>query len=163
MLPGAQIIVSHARTAIYPRIMEVPTGSNDGPALRRFLANTGFQPGDSYCMFFALACLLAYFRDPHQLPESVGYSGSCQMQYEHAKSVNHISEYAATGAIFLLANNAGHYHHAGIVTGVIKPTMLRPYPVVQTVEGNTGSHPGLPAVGCYERERKESDLEYIIW
>ena len=44
-----EAVLTQAQAAV--GICEEPKGSNDGPALRRFLAGTGFRPGEAWCAY----------------------------------------------------------------------------------------------------------------
>lgn len=48
-----EAVLAHAHAAV--GISEEPRGSNDGPELRRFLAGTGFEPGQAWCAYFVQA------------------------------------------------------------------------------------------------------------
>lgn len=161
MVPYAQEIIKTARGYLSPRLIERPSGSNDGRELRAALANTQFVPGQPWCYYFALACLIDVFGDRHKLPDSVAFTGSCQLAANHAAKLGKLSEWAATGAIFLLPNEQGHFHHAGIVQAV--SVQSNNVTKIITVEGNTNNDGSVNGFGVFGHVRNEKDVKYIIW
>jgi len=139
-------------------LREEPRGSNDGPDLRRVLKATPFQPGESWCFYFALACLIEAFGGKEHIPSSVLFTGSCQLAAEHAAKLGKLSDASAIGSIFVLHNAAGHFHHAGIVCS-------KPYrdAVINTIEGNTNNNGSANGDGVYRRGRPLAMLKFIIW
>jgi hypothetical protein len=148
------IVVAHRHIGL----REQPLGSNDGPQLRKALAKTPFQPGQAWCYYFALACLIEAFGDVSLLPPSVLVTGSCQNAADHAREHGALVPYPAVGSIFLLHDASGHYHHAGIISGLTTPRGTRP-----TIEGNSNTDGSTEGYEVVAHERGMSGLSYIVW
>lgn len=156
MVRNANSIINTAR--YYQMLREDPPGSNDGAKLRSALAATPFEPGQPWCYYFALACVIRGFLGVENIPPSVLVTGSCQAAADHAAALGKLSEFPATGSIFLLKNVEGHFHHAGLVTSVDESDAL-----VNTIEGNTNHDGSTEGYGVFWHTRKFALLRFIIW
>lgn len=139
-------------------VEEVPRGSNAGKLLEHILRKTPFKPGEKWCFYFCLAVLQDALEKDGGLPFAVLSTGSCQLAAEHALNFGCLSPYPATGCIFVLHDEAGHYHHSGIVVDVDKTEKF-----VTTVEGNTNVDGSTNGYGVFKRVRSVANLKFIIW
>lgn len=156
MVPNAHGITKFAIDAI--GIEEVPRGSNDGKALRALLARTRFEPGQAWCMFFAIACLTDTLPDNTALPGWLNSNGSCHDAAMTARSWGRLSKDAATGCIMLLKGGPRGWHHAGIVIATRDGGRE-----VHTVEGNTNSDGSVNGYTVCRHVRKAEACDFIIW
>lgn len=156
MVPRARKIIAEATRLI--GLEEEPRGSNDGPNLRKALADTHFKPGDRWCMYFCVHCLHKGFEGAGSIPAWLPETGSCQAAAIAAHSWDKLSEFPATGSIFVLPNEEGVFHHAGIVTEVDEELG-----VIKTIEGNTNLNGSANGYGVFRRTRKINKQKYIIW
>lgn len=97
-------------------IAEEPRGSNDGPALRRFLAGTGFEPGQAWCAYAvqavgqrALGAKLSGGAWP--LPST----GDCDVLLRYARAHGILRTTPRRGDVFLVQASASDAVHTGFV------------------------------------------------
>ncbi len=109
-----EAVLSQAKAAV--GICEEPRGSNDGPALRRFLAGTGFQPGQAWCAYAvqaigqrALGARLSGGAWP--LPRT----GDCDELLRHARGNDILRTTPRRGDVFLVLASSSDAVHTGFV------------------------------------------------
>src|SRR5690348_13897562 len=111
MVPRHEQIIAWAKKHL--GVKEEPRGSNDGTALRHMLADTAFQPGDKWCMFFAEAAVKAGFEGYGPIPHHIALTGACADAARAALEAFKLSDYPATGCICVFKGGIRGYHHAG--------------------------------------------------
>lgn len=109
-----EAVLSQAGAAV--GICEEPRGSNDGPALRRFLAGTGFVPGQAWCAYAvqsvgqrALGAKLSAGSWP--LPST----GDCDVLLHFARAHNVLRTTPKKGDVFLVQATRTDAVHTGYV------------------------------------------------
>lgn len=156
MVPNAQRIIDWARQHI--GVHEIPPSSNDGPALRQMLAETNFEPGNRWCMFFAEAAIKAGFEGVGDIPTWITHTGSCAMQAGIAQRASMLSKEAATGCIVLFPNVEGAFHHCGIVTEIDRKNGR-----IKSIQGNTNAAGSFNGGEVAEKWNPLRGVRFVIW
>lgn len=142
-----EAVLTQAHAAV--GISEEPRGSNDGPALRRFLAGTGFRPGEAWCAYAvqsigqrALGAKLSAGAWP--LPAT----GDCDVLLHFARAHNVLRTTPRRGDVFLVLASDKDAVHTGFVTAAQTEDAFA------TIEGNSnggGSREGWTVAARPER------------
>jgi hypothetical protein len=109
-----EAVLAQAHAAV--GVSEEPKGSNDGPALRRLLAGTGFVPGQAWCAYAvqaigqrALGAKLSAGAWP--LPPT----GDCDVLLHFARAHNVLRTQPRRGDVFLVQASRSDAVHTGYV------------------------------------------------
>lgn len=144
-------------------LQEKPRGSNDGPELRAYLKDTGFEPGQPWCLYFLEAVISKAFAKANHPPANLLKTGGTMALLEWAKSHKKTilgTEGLSTGSIGLVhGGDITHVHHAVIITGE-DPNNPNNF---LTVEGNTNPQGGFEGYIVAKRSRLKSTIIQVIY
>lgn len=151
---AAALAVAHTQLGV----REVPPGSNDGPAVKAFLAAAGVGSGNAWCMAFVYWCFWQAGGDATLFPRTAGCLDAWRKVSTHAPH-RIVSKAAAIrdpgllrkGLVFVLDHGGGHGHTGFVVDSVAG--------ALKTIEGNSMSDAAFrrgesEGVGVFELSRR---------
>jgi len=142
----------------YKKLMEVD-GTNDGPAVNRFLATAGYWPGAAWCAALVFYCIkmACYLYKIEEIPfEQKGRAGYCPYIETWARAKGILSSTPERGDAVLFPANDGVSSHIGFVTDV-KGSQIT------TIEGNTNEAGGYEGIGIFEKTHFTSGKRFVKW
>lgn len=150
MTPLQQKTIEFASAAVGVR--EEPLGSNDGPAVRKYLASVGINEPAFWCAAFV----------NYQIKNAATHmglisdwpaTGSCQAIHDWAVHHGRLLASPVPGCVFLVPEG-GVYHHCGLVVSVEGA-------VLHTIEGNTNDNGSSNGIGVFARTRNSHGLAFV--
>ncbi len=157
MVPYGKEVIAVAAGQLKPLLQEKPRGSNDGPELRAFLSASGFEPGQAWCLYFAMQCA----RKGVPLDQALWFrnvlTGGCDELLSLAHRQGHAGTDFSTGAIFLLLHPDGDAFHAGIAVADNGDGTM------QTLEGNTNDDGGREGWKVCRHTRRIDACRFVYW
>ena len=159
--PTALLALNNAMSNL--GVKEVPSGSNDGPKVRVWLAGVGLPAGYAWCMAFVYAmfsdaCMELGISNPLQATGGVLHQfNTCSGKgiYKMDARIAPITiQDLLSGDIFIIQFRHGQ-GHTGIVKKITGKSFL-------SIEGNTNIGGEREGIGVFERRRFPTELRGII-